>query len=147
MIIKSAKKIRPLLYTNVKMVLHRKSQWYKRYQYPYLRPLSYSKRPSHYFKFWISMGPFIGIIHKVIYWIMLSVRAAFASPVSYSWLHSMENGVWIMEPFGYCNQKSLISIRGRSRGLVVKADSSWPRGHGFKPSNCILDRHKWWSIC
>jgi hypothetical protein len=23
-------------------------------------------------------------------------------------------------------------------GLVVKADGSWPRGHGFKPRHCIL---------
>ncbi len=30
----------------------------------------------------------------------------------------------------------------RSHGLVAKADGSWPRGCGFKPRHCILDRCK-----
>ena len=29
-------------------------------------------------------------------------------------------------------------IKLRSHGLVVKADGSWPRCHGFKPRHCIL---------
>ncbi len=28
---------------------------------------------------------------------------------------------------------------GKSHGLVVKADGSQSRGHGFEPQHCILD--------
>jgi hypothetical protein len=35
-----------------------------------------------------------------------------------------------------------VSVLTRSHGLVVKADGSWPRGHGFKPWHRILYKSK-----
>ena len=54
-------------------------------------------------------------------------------------LSTLKKSVWKISINRLLKKTLFFGLMARSHGLVVKADGSWPRDHGFKPRHCILD--------